>query len=483
MQKDQDILEAVLAEFQEIAKIPRKSGHEEKISQYLFDVIKAMGLKVEQDKKLNIIAEKPATKGFENMPVTILQGHMDMVCVAAEGVDFDPLNDSIQVRRNAQYLYAEGTSLGADDGIGVAEILYILKAEFAHGPLRAIITVDEEQGMSGSIALDPKHLAAKYLINCDSENYDVVTVSSAGSVNIDFLRRPVWRDPLYKVAYQITVKGLLGGHSGEAINCGRANAIQTLALILQKMQGLGIDFELADFTGGMARNAIPAKASAVILIKPDYTKKMEQLLQDFKIDFQHIYGNVEKTLKIDLTIIDQPKDVLSKEDQDGLIRLLCVIHTGVYSMSQSIPNLVEASANLGIVETKQNAINVQFFPRSAIDSRVSEFKQLAQVVSELTGFHLTFGSQSPGWAEKLESKLVPLMTSVFEEQNKQPMKVEIIHAGLECGWFFQKNPDLDMVSIGVTAIGIHSPEEKIELATVAPQVKLIMETLTRLKNV
>jgi len=160
-----------------------------------------------------------------------------------------------------------------------------------------------------------------------------------------------------------------------------------------------------------------------------------------------------------------------------------VLHTGVYSMSQSIPNLVEASANLGVVETKQNAINVQFFPRSAIDSKVSEFKHFAQVVSELTGFHLTFGSQSPGWAEKLESKLVPLITSIFEEQNKQPMKVEIIHAGLECGWFFQKNPDLDMVSIGVTAIGIHSPEEKIELATVAPQVKLIMETLTRLKNV
>jgi len=483
MQKDEEILEAVLAEFKELAKIPRKSGHEAKVSQYLFNYMKSLGLEVKQDEKLNIIADKPAALGCEDMPLAVLQGHMDMVCVAADGVEFDPLNDPIKLRRDEKFLYAEGTTLGSDDGMGIAEILYILKQDFAHGPLRAIITVDEEQGMSGAIELSADHLAqARYLINCDSENYDVVTVSSAGSLNVDFVRQLQWQAPQQAAAYVISIKGLMGGHSGEAINCGRANAIRTLGLILRRLVDTGLAYEVATFSGGVARNAIPAKAEAVIVAGRDALSKIEAVLAQAQADFQHIYGGVEQTPAFVVTTADMPQRVFSAADSSGLLQLICLLHTGVYAMSQSADGLVETSANLGLAEINENQLVLSYFPRSAIDARINEFRYMSLAAGAAAGFDVVFGAQSPGWAENPHSRLLQLMTGVFEEQNARPMKVEVIHAGLECGWFFKKNPQLDMVSIGVTSIGIHTPEEKLELDTVAPQVKLMMEVLTRLKN-
>lgn len=479
MEKNNEILEGVLAEFSKLAAIPRKSGHEQAVSDFLKGYLTELGFSVVQDEQNNIIADKPATAGLENAPLTILQGHMDMVCVAEEGYAYDPLKDPIKLVRGDKFLEAEGTSLGADDGIGVAEGIYIMKNATEHGPLRLIVTVDEEQGMSGAIALDAKYLTdASYLINCDSENYDELTVGSAGSVNLDFTRELKRVETTCPNAFTLEVKGLLGGHSGERIGDGRGNAIRTLAMTIAALQQQG-EVELVSLTGGKARNAIPSDARAVFFTSLDKAA-VEKVVADQKARFDAMYGAVDPGATFVLTATESAERALTAGDTTRLIRLLTIMHTGVFAMSTVIPGLVETSANLGVVNMMDDMVEVQYFPRSAIDQKIDELRFMAEEWAALTGFTAHIGTQSPGWKENKNSKLAKVMAETFKAQNRKPMKVETIHAGLECGWHFLKNPKLDMVSIGVTTIDIHSPNERLELATVEPQVKLIMETLVKL---
>ena len=478
MESKASILDDVLTEFAKLAAIPRKSGHEQAVSDFLKDYLTQAGFTVIQDENNNIIADKKAATGFEKAPLIILQGHMDMVCVAEEGYSYDPLKDSIKLKRSPKYLEAEGTSLGADDGIGVAEAMYIMKNAKDHGPLRMIVTVDEEQGMTGAIKLSPKHLQdASYLINCDSENYDELTVGSAGSVNLDFSRQLKRVAPTAKNAWQLAVKGLLGGHSGERIGDGRGNAIRTLAMAIAALKEKG-SVELADFSGGKARNAIPDSAQAVIVT--DLAKEeIEAVLNEQQERFLNMYGSVDPDIVFELTSTSAT-DVLTAGDMTRLMRLITILHTGTFAMSTVIPGLVETSANLGVVEMTKNEVTVQYFPRSAVDQKLDEFRFMANEWAALTGFTANIGTQSPGWKENKNSKLAKIMQETFKAQNGKDMKVETIHAGLECGWHFLKNPKLDMVSIGVTTQDIHSPNEKLLLATVEPQVNLIIETLHKI---
>lgn len=479
MAKKDEVLEGVLQEFAKLAAIPRKSGHEQAVSDFLKSYLSELGFTVTQDEANNIIADKKATAGFEKAPLTILQGHMDMVCVAEEGYAYDPLKDPIKLVRTEEFLSAEGTSLGADDGIGVAEAIYIMKTAKDHGPLRLIVTTDEEQSMKGAIHLSADHLKdASFLINCDSENYDELTVGSAGSVDLDFTRELKRVEPETSAAWKLEVKGLRGGHSGERIGDGRGNAIRTLAMILTALQAKG-EVELASFTGGKARNAIPNDATAVIVT--DIPKAdIEAVIADQKERFTQMYGNVEPQILVPLTSVEAAQQVLKAGDAKRLLNLLTILHTGVYAMSTVIPGLVETSANLGVVNMTAEEVEVQFFPRSAIDQKLDEFRQYAETVAELTGFTAHIGTQSPGWKENKESRLAKIVAETFAEQNGKPMKVETIHAGLECGWHFRKNPKLDMVSIGVTTKDIHSPNEHLVLATVKPQVDLIVATLHKI---
>lgn len=480
MANKQDVLEEILAEFEKLTQIPRKSGHEEKVSNYLRDRLTGLGFTVVQDEKFNIIADKPASAGCEKAPLTILQGHMDMVCVAAPGVKFDPLTDAIKLKRGKKYLEADGTSLGADDGIGVAEAIYIMRTLENHGPLRLIVTVDEEQGMTGAIHLDAKYLTdASFLINCDSENYDELTVGSAGSVNIDFSRKMQQQAPQQKKAWKLSVKDLLGGHSGERIGDGRGNAIRTAAMALLSLQEKEIAFELADFQGGTARNAIPASAE-VVFASDASEKELQAVVAETKERFVEMYGGVDPEAKLLLSATEAPAQVFAAADTAALLQLLISLHTGVYAMSQVIPGLVETSANLGVIHTQAGTVTIQFFPRSAIDAKTDEFRRMAQAYAAMSGFAAQIGTQSPGWKERKDSRLARIMAETFQEQNGSPMKVETIHAGLECGWHFRKNPKLDMVSIGVTTMDIHSPNEKLLLETVEPQAALIMETLRKI---
>lgn len=474
-----EILDGVLEEFQKLAAIPRKSGEEKRVSDFLKTYLTEQGFHVVQDEVNNIIADAPATPGFEQAPRTILQGHMDMVCVAEDGYAYDPLRDPIKLVRSEKYLEAEGTSLGADDGIGVAEGLYLLKHAKDHGPLRLIVTVDEERGMTGAIHLAPKYLQdAKFLINCDSENYDELTVGSAGSVDLTFRRALKYEAAPEGKAYRLSVGGLLGGHSGERIGDGRGNALRTLAFLLQALSRQG-RIALADFHGGKAHNAIPDTAEACFLTQIPQ-EEISQILTAEKEKFLAIYGAVDPSVEFVLQETEAPERVLIPGDAQRLLRLLLLLHTGVFAMSTVIPSLVETSANLGVVRMEDDVVSVEYFPRSAVDGKLDEFAAEARILGDLVGFEAFVGTKSPGWKENKKSVLAKMMAEVFEEQNGKPMKVETIHAGLECGWHFGKNPQLDMVSIGVTTQDIHSPNERLVLATVEPQVRLIEEALRRI---
>ena len=474
-----EILAAVLDEFAKLAAIPRPSGHEEAVSNFLRDYLTKAGFAVTQDAHYNIIADKPATEGFSNVPRTVLQAHMDMVCTAADGVAFNPLTDSIKLVRDGEYLRADGTSLGADDGIGVAVGIYALKNFAKHGPLRLIVTTGEETGMGGAALLEDKYLLdAAYLINCDSENLDELIVGCAGGAEINFSRRISWQIPQKKTAWRLEVTGLKGGHSGERIGDGRGNALNILAGVLNSIDAVA-GTELASIDGGKALNVIPDYAAAVFTT--DAKESTVRYIVDVRQEhFRDIYGAADPDLEVTLTAAAMPDDVMDEQDKTAVLRLLYLLPIGVLGMSQTVAGLVETSANLGTVRTTRDETKIGYFPRSSLDAMLGEFGTKAQLMAQLLGVELNNREPSPAWHEQKDSRLARIVSDIFAAQNGKNMRVTAIHAGLECGYFRRKNKSLDIVSVGVTTKDIHSPKERLLLSSVVPQVKLIKAALEKI---
>ncbi len=478
--EDKNIVDEFLDDFKELAAIPRPSLHEKAVSDYLLGVFRALGCNVYQDAANNVIADRPASAGFEDVPRVILQAHMDMVCVAAEGIDYDPLHDPIHLLREGDELTAEGTSLGADDGAGIAMILYVFRHAKDIGPLRAIITTDEETGMSGAEALDDKYLTdADFLINWDSENYDELTRGSAGSVGIDFIQAVARRKAPEGKAWRVTVGGMLGGHSGERIGDGRGNALRILAQTLHAIRRAGLSVSVASLTGGSARNAIAAEAEAVIVTEAE-TDEIRRVISDTERRVRRTLGEDEQRMTISLIETISPAQVMEEQAVLAVMDGLLLLHTGVFQMSRVLTGLVETSSNLGILRTEDKKIWFSYYARSSIDEKLGEIAESCRILGGRLGLEVQVQSPAPGWRERKKSALADAMAAIFEEQNHAPMKVGVIHAGLECGWYAKKAPKLDIVSIGVTTHDIHSPEERLDLVTVAPQIRLVMETLQRI---
>lgn len=482
--KDEIIIDEVVAEFAELAKIPRPSGCEKAAGDYLEGRFRQLGAAVSRDAAGNLRADLPASPGREEHPRVILQGHMDMVCTAEPGRSFNALTDPIRLIRGENTLTADGTSLGSDDGTGIGVILYLFKHrdDFSHGPLRAVITVDEEAGMTGARALAEDWLTdARYLINCDSENADELTIGSAGSINLDFLRQ-ISFEPIRSRegnAFEIKLSGLLGGHSGECIGLGRGNALRSMAFFLTELAAAAIDYRLVSFEGGSARNAIPAEAAAVI-VTTSPESELKKIADCAGKKLQKLYP-ADNGATVTVRSVPLPPAAAGAEDTLALIGLLTNLHTGVYSMSRTVPGLVETSANIGQViwpeREEGGTARVLFLPRSAMDERLAEFRMSGALLAAATGWKLEAGEISPGWTPRAESPLAQVINRVYREQNGTPMKVGAIHAGLECGFHARKAPTLDIVSIGVTTRNIHSPRETLELNTVPVEVKLIAGTI------
>ena len=484
---NENILEGVLEEFAKLAAIPRPSKHEEQVSNFLKNFFEERGFEVVQDNFKNIIAEIPASVGKENAPTTILQAHMDMVCVAAEGYDFNPTRDPIKLVRGDKFLEAEGTSLGADDGIGIAEILYLIKNRDAlpHGKLRIIFTTDEEQGMSGAINLDPKFLAdAAFLINCDSEKFGELVAGSAGSVHVTFWRELHYVRPDTKLPYNFAVKigGLRGGHSGEEISSGRVNAIKIASTIMRQVMLRG-KIRLAKLSGGKAFNVIPN--SAELIFATDISEEVVQkICAEVERRLKNVYAT-EPNIKIEAQSIKRPDKVLHVKDYDALSNLLTIIHSGVYLMSPDNPAQVLASANLGAIRMDDDIVELKILPRANADELVEEFIDGFEQAARLCAFESKFSTPTPAWTFKPDSKLLKLAKEIFTEQNGYAPEVKTIHAGLETSFFAKKNPALDIISIGTTNENIHTPNERLHLETVAPHVKLIaglLENIAEIKS-
>jgi dipeptidase D len=464
--------------FDEIRKIPRCSKHEEKIREYIINFAKKFNLEAKVDKAGNVVISKPASLGMENKPIVILQGHMDMVCEKNSDVEHDFSKDPIKLRREGDILTAEGTTLGADNGIGLAMILAILEDKnLKHGPIEALFTVDEETGLTGAFSIEPNFLKGRIMLNLDSEDFGVITIGSAGGggskIELPLKMQTTDKD---LESFVIKVVGLKGGHSGVGIHEQRGNAIKLLARLLWKVLQK-YDFVLSDIRGGDKHNAIPREATAVVCIDKKDKDEMVSALKVEAKDIANEIKSIDPDFKLEINSCDTPDKSLDKESQFKLINLLHGLPHGVDKMSYDIPGLVETSTNLAKVSIEKDVAVIEMSSRSATKSELQDMRDRIKAIALLSGAKITEDQPYPGWKPNLDSKILALAKKVFKEMyNKEP-KVEAIHAGLECGIIGEKFPGMDMISIGPTIKYPHSPDEQLHISTVDKFYKYVLKIL------
>jgi dipeptidase D len=465
--------------FDEIRKIPRCSKHEEKIRAYIVAFAKERSLSYKEDKVGNIVIRKPATKGMENIPTFVLQGHMDMVCEKNSDVQHDFTKDPIKLKREGDLLTADGTSLGADNGIGVAISLAILEeSTIKHGPLEGLFTVDEETGLTGAFALGKDMLKGRIMLNLDSEDFGVITVGCAGGGDSQ-VELPIQQTSPEKSlkGLQITIAGLRGGHSGVDAHEQRGNAIKILTRLLWKAANAS-EIHLSSIKGGDKHNAIPREASAVIATPATKTKNVIDLIKEEGKYIAEEIKPIDPNLKVDIKNCDLPKTIMTENAQGKALNLLHALPHGVDKMSYDIPNLVETSTNLATVTTEEKKLAVGLSSRSSIMSALQDFRDRIHAVATLAGAKVTENTPYPGWKPNLDSKILARSKTIFKNMFGEEPKVEAIHAGLECGIIGEKFPGMDMISIGPTIKYPHSPEEQVHISTVEKfydYVKKILE--------
>ena len=465
-------------QFDEIRKIPRCSKHEEKIRAYILDFAKRHGLKTKTDAAGNIVISKPASQGMENKPVVILQGHMDMVCEKNSDVTHDFTKDPIKLKRDGDLLTADGTTLGSDNGIGIATGLAILEDKsLKHGPIEALFTVDEETGLTGAFAMKSDMLTGRIMLNLDSEEFGVLTVGCAGGGDTK-IKLPIKIQPLGKnlESIQVKVSGLRGGHSGIDIHEQRGNAIKLLARLLWRTAGKH-DFYLTEIHGGDKHNAIPREAVAKVSINAaDKTRFIADLQAEEKAILEEIKP-IDPKFKMDVDGSETLTTAFNKNSQVTLLNLLHGLPHGVYKMSYDISDLVETSTNLATVRVKGNVAVVGTSSRSSISSALQDMRDRIHAVAALSGAKVTEENPYPGWKPNLDSKILALSKQVYKDMFNEEPKVEAIHAGLECGIIGEKFPGVDMISIGPTIKYPHSPEEQVSIHSVEQFYTFILKIL------
>ncbi|MDO4891058.1 MAG: M20/M25/M40 family metallo-hydrolase, partial [Coriobacteriaceae bacterium] len=410
----------------------------------------------------NVMFDVPATEGTEDKPLTILQGHMDMVAAAEDGRDFDPLEDSITVIRDDEegILAADGTSLGADDGSDVSIIMAAVQGKMAHGPLRVIITADEEDSMAGAFGMDASWFeGATYLINIDNEDSSQVLVSTAAGDSVHVTKKVAFAAPSESVALAIGVSGLKGGYSGVEIDKGRLNGIMGLAGLLKQLDEAGIAFELASFTGGTAGNAIRPKAQATIVVNADAVAAVEQAAAAWLDAAKTDYADIENVdaMKCTVTKAESLPNVVSTEDRDALITLAITAVNGVHTMSADKEGLVESSSNFGILKLDEEGLDALVTVRSSVGEKETELVEAHKALAQEIGCEVEVTKLADPWPYDPSNKLTELGKQVYQKLNGEEIEVAAVHGGLECGTFKVLKPDLDMISIGPDLKDVHTP--------------------------
>lgn len=474
--------EAALADFLDnfrlLCSVPRPSGHEKAVCDLLQAWAADLGFAVRRNAADDLLFDVPATPGLGHLPLTALQAHLDMVCVAREGTPFDPLADPVVPVVDAEtgVLSASGTSLGADDGAGVALIMSIAKGKMPHGPLRVLWTTDEEVGMTGAAAITADDLAGvKYLLNIDSEESDTLIVSSAAAALAVATAAPRMEAPAGDAALSVTLSGLRGGHSGMEIGEGRCNAIVALAGVLAEMRK-SIPFALASFTGGTADNAIPAKAVAQIALAAKDRGAAGAFVADMERALRSRYGDREPALSLSIQEAPLPPTVFAQSQSDAILAYVTGAPDGVYTLSPDAEGLVESSSNLGRIAAGPGGVEIRRMPRSSVAARLEEIEARLRAIGAECGLAVEVEEKSLPWPVKPGSRLVAAVRDAYRRVNGADMIVSGVHAGLECGAFAVLSPDLDIASIGPDILGAHSPDEKLLLPSVAKTWRLL-ETL------
>ncbi len=473
---------AVWRYFGEIMQIPRPSKHEEKISAYLQKFGKDHNFETFSDELGNVLIRKPASKGYEHSQGVCLQAHMDMVCEKNGDKQFDFLKDAIQPVLDGEWLTADGTTLGADDGIGVAAILAILDDDtIEHGPLEALFTVDEETGLTGAGGLSTEWLKSDILLNFDDEDEGEFCIGCAGGIDttvaIDYTTRYC---PAGEVAYRVKVSGLKGGHSGDDINKGLGNANKMLTRILWNATDK-CKIGLARIDGGNLRNAIAREAWADIVVAKEFDAQFRQMVDTFRDNLTFEFRSTEPDLKVELNPIEMPQLLIDRDTQYKLLNALFACAHGVLAMSREIPNFVETSTNLASVKMDDRQIHIATSQRSSVESAKHAAAQKIEATFRMIGAHVSHGDGYPGWTPNPASRVLKVGVDTYKSMYGHEPIVRAIHAGLECGLIGEKYPKMDMISYGPTLRGVHSPDERIEIKTVQMFWDLTLQILKNLK--
>lgn len=467
--------------FLELSKIPRGSGNESAAGRYVEGTALTLGHEVIRDDAGNLLIRKNAAPDMEKRQGIVIQAHVDMVCEKNEETRHDFLKDPIAVYRDDELIRARGTTLGADNGIGVAAALALLECKgIKHGPMEILITVDEETGLTGANEFKGGILKGKYFLNLDSEDEGILTIGCAGGIDTSVTRALDLKDPPPgKKGWRLKVHGLKGGHSGIDINRGRGNSIQLLARILHLLIPR-LQLELAAIDGGNKRNAIPREAFAVVLADPAQEEVLNSAISDLQCELRKELGAFDPGLALSLEPAPAPAKVISAADARDLVGFLLSAPHGVISMSPDIEGLVQTSTNLGVVETREGKVEVILLSRSSIDSSKMAVAERIATLASFANMEWIHSGGYPGWNPEPGTFLVKTMTRLYERMYGRPMAVKALHAGLECGIIGERYPGMEMVSIGPDMRDVHTPEENVSIPSVArfwEFLKAVVETL------
>ena len=475
--------ERVMHYFKEMSQIPRCSYDEQRISDYLAKTAKDLGLEVIQDEALNIIIKKPAYKGYENGPTVVLQGHMDMVCEKSDSSNHDFTKDPIKFEIEDDFIIAKETTLGADNGIAVAMSLAILESkDIPHPALEVLVTSNEESGMTGASALDPKNIKGRILINIDSEEEGTILVSCAGGERNIITLPVVWEDLNNdKEIYNLTVAGLMGGHSGIEIDQGRGNSNKILARVLNRIDHLG-DIDISNIDGGSKSNAIPRLAKVILSVPKDKIEKIKEEIMKVEKELRSELISIDKDVELTFEKSSEKlSKVFSKKTKEKLITALMLLPNGVQTMSKDIEGLVESSNNVGVVKTVGDTITIESAMRSSVGSLKTYISDQVKLVADTIEAEWESTSAYPAWEYNKESYIRDVFIKSYKDINNKDVNIAAIHAGLECGLFDEKFDKMDMVSFGPDMFGVHAPGEKLSLSSTNKCYELLLKVLEEIK--
>jgi dipeptidase D len=469
---------ALWNKFADLNAVPRPSKKEERVIQFMKDFGNQLGLETFEDEIRNVIIRKPATKGMENRKPIVLQGHLDMVHQKNNDTTFDFDTQGIDMYVDGDWVRAKGTTLGADNGLGVAAIMAVLEStDIAHPAIEALFTIDEETGMTGALNLKGGILQGEILLNLDTEEDDEIDIGCAGGIDVTAKRNyNLEATPEGSVGYTITVKGLNGGHSGMDIHKGLGNANKIMnRLFFDSFENFGL--QISEINGGSLRNAIPRESVAKVIVAEMYNDvfvfEMQEIIADIKAEFQ----TTEPNLTIEITPSELPQHVMDLGVQEGLLRGLYAAHNGVYRMSADMEDLVETSNNVARVIVKDGQITIQCLTRSSVETSKFDLANGLRAAFELFGCEVDFAGSYPGWTPNVNSPILGVLVAIYEKQNQEKPKVVACHAGLECGILGTNYPEMDMISFGPTIHGAHSPDERASIASSQKFWKFLVEIL------